>query len=209
MNCMIYLRASTAEQDSARAEVELRTFAAANGLTVCGVYLENISGTKLERPQLNKLLNDAGHGFVVLVEKIDRLSRLTHPEWEELKKRIAAKQLSIVSHDLPSTLAVLQMEQPTGAGGFDVRHILLKTMNDMLLDLAASWAIDDYQTRRKRQKQGIEKAMAEGKYKGRQANPALHKKIMKYASMGQHKTGEIARLAGCSRSTVLRVLKEQ
>lgn len=209
MNCVIYMRASTKEQDAERAEAELKEFATANNLTICGWYKENVSGTQLERPQLNKLLNDVGPGFVLLVEKLDRLSRLTRTEWEQLKERIRAKRLRIVCCDIPTTLAVLQMEQPTGAGGFDVRHILLKTMNDMLLDLAASWAIDDYQTRRKRQKQGIEKAMAEGKYKGRQANPALHKKIMKYASMGQHKTGEIARLAGCSRSTVLRVLKEQ
>ncbi|KXJ03305.1 hypothetical protein AN414_25440 [Serratia marcescens] len=54
MNCMIYMRASTETQDASRAEDELKTFAAANGLTICGWYRENISGTQLERPQLNK-----------------------------------------------------------------------------------------------------------------------------------------------------------
>jgi len=77
MNCMIYMRASTETQDASRAEDELKTFAAANGLTICGWYRENISGTQLERPQLNKLLHDAGPGFVLLVQKLDRLSRLT------------------------------------------------------------------------------------------------------------------------------------
>lgn len=208
MNCMIYMRASTEAQDASRAEEELKTFAATNGLTICGWYRENISGTQLERPQLNKLLNDAGPGFVLLVEKLDRLSRLNRAEWEQLKERIRAKRLRIVCCDIPTTLAVLQGEQPTGAGGFDVRNVVLDALNSMLLDIAAAWARDDYETRRKRQAQGIQKAVEAGKYKGKQPNTALHKKILKYAAAG-HKTGEIARLAGCSRSTVLRVTREQ
>ena len=40
MNCMIYMRASTETQDASRAEDELKTFAAANGLTICGWYRE-------------------------------------------------------------------------------------------------------------------------------------------------------------------------
>ncbi|ELS0628843.1 recombinase family protein [Salmonella enterica] len=208
MDCVIYMRASTEEQDASRAEDELKAFAAANGLTICGWYKENVSGTQLERPQLNKLLNDAGPGFVLLVEKIDRLSRLTRPEWEQLKERIRAKRLRIVCRDLPTTLDILQAGQPTGAGGFDVRGMILDTISAVLIDLAAAWARDDYETRRKRQAQGIKKAVEAGKYKGKQPNTALHKKILKYAAAG-HRPGEIARLAGCSRSTVLRVTREQ
>jgi DNA invertase Pin-like site-specific DNA recombinase len=111
---MIYMRASTETQDASRAEDELKTFAAANGLTICGWYRENISGTQLERPQLNKLLHDAGPGFVLLVEKLDRLSRLTRSEWEQLKERIRAKRLRIVCCDIPTTLAVLQENSRPG-----------------------------------------------------------------------------------------------
>jgi len=125
-----------------------------------------------------------------------------------LKERIRAKRLRIVCCDIPTTLAVLQGEQPTGAGGFDVRNVVLDALNSMLLDIAAAWARDDYETRRKRQAQGIQKAVEAGKYKGKQPNTALHNKILKYAAAG-HKTGEISRLANCSRSTVLRVTREQ
>lgn len=208
MNCVIYMRASTKEQDAERAEAELKEFATANNLTICGWYKENVSGTQLERPQLNKLLNDVGPGFVLLVEKLDRLSRLTRTEWEQLKERIRAKRLRIVCCDIPTTLAVLQGEQPTGAGGFDVRGVVLDALNSMLLDIAAAWARDDYETRRKRQQQGIEKAKKRGIYGGKPPNTALHNKILKYAQKG-HTTGEIAALAGCSRSTVLRVTRQQ
>ncbi|MEP9347286.1 recombinase family protein, partial (plasmid) [Enterobacter roggenkampii] len=109
----------------------------------CGWDRENISGTQLERPQLNKLLHDAGPGVVLLVEKLDRLSRLTRSEWEQLKERSRAKRLRIVCCDIPTTLAVLLGEQPTGAGGFDVRNVVLDALNSMLLDIAAAWARDD------------------------------------------------------------------
>lgn len=208
MNCMIYMRASTEEQDSSRAEEELKAFAKTNGLTITGWYRENISGTQLERPQLNKLLNDASPQSVLLVEKIDRLSRLTAPEWEKLKEKIRAKRLRIVCCDIPTTLAVLQGGQPIGAGGFDVRNVVLDALNSMLLDIAAAWARDDYDTRRKRQIQGIEKAKDEGKYRGKPRNEVLRRKIAELLDKGitQRRTAE---LLGCARSTVQAVAKER
>jgi DNA invertase Pin-like site-specific DNA recombinase len=40
-----------------------------------------------------------------------------------------------------------------------------------MLDLGAAMARDDYETRMKRTKQGIDKAKAAGRYKGRTASP--------------------------------------
>lgn len=208
MNCMIYMRASTKEQDASRAEEELKTFATTNGLTICGWYRENISGTQLERPQLNQLLNDATGGSVLLIEKLDRLSRLTRSEWEQLKERIRAKRLRIVCCDIPTTLQVLQGDQPVGSGGFDVRAIVLDALNSMLLDIAAAWARDDYDTRKKRQAQGIKKAKEAGKYRGKPRDEALRQKIAELLDKGitQRRAAE---LLGCARSTVQAVAKER
>ena len=72
-----YLRASTDEQDANRARGELKAFASARGLSVACWYVENESGATLARPELFRLLADAQPGDVLLVEQVDRLSRLT------------------------------------------------------------------------------------------------------------------------------------
>ena len=84
MNAHLYLRASTKDQDALRAKASLEAFAADKGLALAGIYSENISGTKLNRPELIRLLNTAEKGDVLLVESVDRLSRLSQADWETL-----------------------------------------------------------------------------------------------------------------------------
>ena len=80
-----YLRASTAEQDAGRARDLLDQFAASYGHAVAASYMENVSGAHADRPELIRLLKDARRGDVLLVESIDRLSRMNDHSWRELK----------------------------------------------------------------------------------------------------------------------------
>jgi DNA invertase Pin-like site-specific DNA recombinase len=73
----IYLRASTDHQDAERARGAVEAFAAERQLVVAATYVENESGAKLQRPELFRLLSHSKPGDVMLVEQIDRLSRLT------------------------------------------------------------------------------------------------------------------------------------
>ncbi|WP_243422999.1 recombinase family protein [Photobacterium kishitanii] len=59
-----------------RAKEELKAFAYKFNHCLTGYYIENQSGTKLERPELNKLIEDSEAGDVLLIEKMDRLTRL-------------------------------------------------------------------------------------------------------------------------------------
>lgn len=47
---------------------------------------------------------------------------------------------------------------------------MLKAVNGMMLDMLAAIARKDYEDRRRRQSEGISKAKAEGKYRGRVAD---------------------------------------
>lgn len=85
-----YLRASTNEQDATRARHQLETFATERGLRIAAFYVENESGAKLSRPELFRLLSDAKPGDLLLVEQVDRLSRLTASDWEKLKAELGA-----------------------------------------------------------------------------------------------------------------------
>ena len=76
MNVRIYCRASTEGQHADRALVSLREFAQSKNWQVAGEYIENASGAKLERVELMHLLEQAQPGDLLLIEAIDRLSRL-------------------------------------------------------------------------------------------------------------------------------------
>jgi DNA invertase Pin-like site-specific DNA recombinase len=71
-----YLRASTTAQDATRAKADLVRFAGERGLKIAASYIENESGASLARPELFRLLSDCHPGDVLLVEQVDRLSRL-------------------------------------------------------------------------------------------------------------------------------------
>lgn len=55
------------------------------GGRIANYYREHISGTKLERPELSRLLSDSQQGDILLVEQIDRLTRLNNTDWLKLK----------------------------------------------------------------------------------------------------------------------------
>ena len=192
-----YLRASTTEQDANRAKNELRAFITGFNKRMAGYYIENQSGTKLERPELNKLIEDSETGDVLLIEKMDRLTRLPWGEWKTLKSRIMAKGLVIVVVDQPMTHAVFSSGE---------QNSITLALTEFMLDLGAAMARDDYETRHKRQAQGIAKAKAEGKYRGRQPNLALHHDILDQLTLGRSYS-QIQEKLGCSRATIAKVVK--
>ena len=159
-----YLRASTRDQDASRAESQLKAFAKERGLKIVSWYRENESGAKLDRPELFKLLSDAQDGDVLLIEQVDRLSRLNDADWKKLRAAIDAKGVRIVALDLPTS------HQLMGSNADDFTGRVLEAVNGLLLDLLAATARKDYEDRRRRQAQGVAKARAEGKFQGRPEN---------------------------------------
>jgi DNA invertase Pin-like site-specific DNA recombinase len=159
-----YLRASTDEQDANRAREQLQGFARERVLRVAGWYVEAVSGASLARPELFRLLSDSEPGDVLLLEQVDRLSRLTAGDWQRLKAAIRAKGVRIVALDLPTSWTLL------GAPQDDFTARMIGAINDMLLDMLAAIARKDYEDRRRRQVQGIQRAQSQGLYRGRPEN---------------------------------------
>ena len=194
-----YLRASTDEQDASRARASLEQFASDHNKVIASVYLENASGATADRPELLRLLKDARKGDVLLVESIDRLSRLPAEDWQNLKAAIDSKGLRIVALDLPTSY---QGMQDTKGDEFTGR--MLGAINSMLVEMMAAIARKDYEQRRDRQAQGIEKAKVAGKYQGRPVDADLHKRVTELLSAGLG-IRATARHANCSTTTVLRI----
>ncbi|OBX35165.1 hypothetical protein A8U91_04236 [Halomonas elongata] len=98
-----YLRASTDDQNASRARDTLSAFVEEKGLKVAAWYTENASGTKVDRTELSRLIDYAPYGDVLLVELVDRLTRLSKPDWDRLKGAIQSAGLRVVSLDLPTS----------------------------------------------------------------------------------------------------------
>lgn len=204
MNAHLYLRASTKEQDANRAKVALELFAAEKGLSIAGIYAENISGTKLNRPELLALLDIARSGDVLLVESVDRLSRLSQADWDSLKATIKAKGLRLVVVDLPTSHMLIEAKGAKGITGE-----IMDVINNMLIDLMATMARLDQEKRVERIKQGLENKRAadpEWKPTGKGRNAAKWAGVQ--SLMQKHPTmpaDQIAKLADCGVATVYRI----
>lgn len=194
-----YLRASTDDQDATRARGPLEQFAAERGLTVAAWYTENESGATLDRPELFRLIGDAHAGDILLVEQVDRLSRLNTRDWETLKMRLGEKHIRVVALDLPTSW------MGTGSNLDETTADLLGAVNRMLLDMLAAVARKDYTDRLRRQAQGIAKAKTAGLYRGRVADTERHAVIADMLARGMS-WSQVCTATGASRSTVKRVV---
>ncbi|WP_435248884.1 recombinase family protein [Vibrio sp. nBUS_14] len=198
-----YLRASTSEQDAERAKGILSDFVEQKGMRVAAWYVEQESGASLQRPKLLQLLNDAKKGDVVIIEQIGRLSRLNEASWSKLKEMLYKKELKVISLDLPTSHIALAPEISD-----EFTNSMIKAINNMMMDMLAAISRKDYEDRRRRQKQGIEKAKKEGKYQGRKPDLELHGKIYKLRVGNQMSINETAKMIGVSARTVVRVVKK-
>ena len=89
---------------------------------------------------------------------------------------------------------------------FDSR--MFAAINDMLLDMLAPVARRDYEQRRERQRQGINKAQKEGKYKGRQVNQARYDAINRLLDSGSS-WSQVQKIMACSRGTISSAVKSR
>lgn len=201
MKAHLYLRASTRDQDALRAKASLDAFVTEKDLVVAGVYSENISGTKLDRPELMRLLDAAQPGECIVCESVDRLSRLSQSDWETLKAKIKAKGLRLVIADLPTSHMLIEDKGMTGQ--------IMEVINSMLLDLMATMARLDQEKRVERIKQGLQnKRLANPDWtpKGKVKNVEKWTKVKML--MAKHPTmsaEDIAKVAGVGVATVYRI----
>jgi len=192
----LYLRVSTDEQDLTR-QVDIEHSTRAAGYYVAGIYREKASGARADRPELLRMISDLQPGEVVVAEQIDRISRLPLAEAEKLVASIRAKGARLA---VPGLVDLSDLADEADG----VAKVVLMSVQELLLKLALQMARDDYETRRERQRQGVQLAKAAGKYTGRKADTAIHQRIIALRRAGQT-IERTAELAGCSVSQGKRI----
>ena len=94
-------------------------------------------------------------GEVVVAEKIDRISRLFLAKAEQLVASIRTKGAKLA---VPGLVDLSDFAAETDG----VARIVLESVQELLFKLALQMARDDYETRRERQRQGVQLARTAG-----------------------------------------------
>nr|WP_242461289.1 hypothetical protein [Citrobacter freundii] len=133
----------------------------------------------------------AGYGVAVLQHK--------NAEGQQFEQH----ELRIVSLDVPTSWQALSDKEP--AQNDPITRAVITAINNMLIDLMAAMSHKDWLSRRLRQKQGIERAHTQGKYRGKQADSERHQKVMYYRQVKKLSIQETAEATGYSCSQVCRI----
>jgi DNA invertase Pin-like site-specific DNA recombinase len=179
-----YARTSIAEQDVGL-EAQQRDLAAAG----CEKMLAEKVSSVAARPQLKLAMEYARAGDVLVVTKPDRLARST------------ADLLGIVAKLEARGVGLLVLSM--GGATLDTRNPTSKLMLTILGGVA-TW---EREIMLERQREGIAKAKAEGKYRGRK--PTAQAKAGEVRKLRAEGVGavEIARRLGIGRASVYRALE--
>jgi len=190
----LYARVSTTNkgQDVGLQLDELRQAAAQRGWVVSeeNVYVDDgVSGAKDRRPQLDRMVRDAGAGKfdLIAVFKLDRLAR-------------SLRHLLTLSDDLSSWGVGLVSLHDTGID-------TTSASGRLLFQILGAFAEFERAIIRERVIAGVRRAQAAGKHCGR---PRVDMELRPAAAMLKEGRGlrEVAAILGVSRSTLRRRLQE-
>jgi DNA invertase Pin-like site-specific DNA recombinase len=177
-----YARVSKGEDQSTTAQRRLLREAGAEK-----VYEETMSGGRWDRPELTRLLDQLRPGDVVLVWKLDRLSR-----------------------SLKDLLQLLERVEAAGAGFRSLTESVDTTTaaGRMLMQMLGSFAEYERAMVKERTAAGLAAARAEGRVGGRRPKltPAQRADIAENVLSGRRTAAQMARLHGISQPTISRIV---
>ncbi len=185
----VYIRVSTTGQNEAGQRREIDRWLKGNGVNEARYFIDKKTGDHLDRPAFKKLLQAIFHGEVqtVVCWKLDRLSRSmrdginTLCDWCDRGLRVVSVTQCI-----------------------DFNGLVGKMIASVLFAVAEM----EQETRRERQRAGIDAAKDHGVYRGRQRGTfkSQPERARELRRRGLH-TGEIAQALGIDKRTVQRYLK--
>lgn len=180
-----YVRVSTVEQNEARQLEALQKY------DIEKWFMEKVSGKDTNRPKLQEMLDFVREGDTIYIHDFSRLARSTK-DLLEILEELKAKGVNLVSNK-----ENLDTGSPTGK---------------LMLTVIAAINEFERQNLLERQREGIEIAKREGKFKGGQVkqidDAAFNAAYEKYKSRELNKT-QFAAALKVSRPTLDKLLKEK
>lgn len=160
------------------------------GVDKRNIYQEKITGTKKDRPELNKMINDLQENDIVVIADLTRVSRSTK-DLLDIVDKIKSKGASIKS----------------------IKDIWLDTTSDnpynqFLLTVMSSLSQLERDLVSSRVKEGLKAAKARGRNGGRPSQRNDKSDLVGMLYEQNYKIVDIVKKTGLSRATVYRVLSD-
>jgi DNA invertase Pin-like site-specific DNA recombinase len=179
-----YARVSKIDQQDTRPQVKALKEAGCKR-----IFEENASGGRWERPELHRALDQLREGDVLVVWKLDRLSR-----------------------SLKDMLLILEKITEAGSGFRSLtEHIDTTTpAGRMMLQMLGSFAEFERSMVRERTRMGLQAARERGRVGGRQPKLTAHQRAeaIKMVESGNKTGAEVARLFRVHRSSISRLVSQ-
>lgn len=154
MNKYGYVRISTNKQEIDRQVESLEKY------DLEKIYVDIITGSKFNRPEYKKLTEEIlRKGDELYITEIDRLGRNKRETLEELRK-LKERGIIIRILEIPSTLTVINNET-------DQNKLMIEMMNNMLIEMYATFSELELQKIRTRTKKALEAKQKRGEKLGR------------------------------------------
>jgi DNA invertase Pin-like site-specific DNA recombinase len=177
-----YARVSTQDQDAAAQIAALKTF----GCEL--IFQEKSSGGRWDRPELHRLLEQLRKGDVLVVWKLDRLSR-----------------------SLKDVLNLMDKIALSGAGFRSLTETIDTTSpgGRMMMQIIGTFAEFERAMLRERTRNGLDAARKQGRIGGRRPKLKMQqqKEIVRLVNSGQKTAADAARLFNVHPATVSRLLQ--
>ena len=186
-----YCRVSTKDQDLTRQIESLKEYGCER------IYSDKATGKNFNRPEYTKLKDALRKGDTLVVHEFDRLGRnkkLTLKELQYFKDN----GIRLVALNLPTT----QMDTTD--------NLMLDTINNIVIELYTMMAQQEIETREKRQREGIDVALANGVKFGRKAveYPKNWESVISLVDNKQLTNIEAMQMLGLKKTTYYKLLKE-
>jgi DNA invertase Pin-like site-specific DNA recombinase len=176
-----YARVSTQDQDATAQIAALKTA----GCEL--VFQDKASGGRWDRPELHRLLGQLRKGDVLVVWKLDRLSRA-----------------------LKDVLALMEKVAQAGAGFRSLTEAIDTTSpgGRMMMQIVGTFAEFERAMLRERTRNGLDAARQQGRIGGRRPKLKTHQQqeIVQLVNSGQKTAADAARLFNVHPATVSRLL---
>src|ERR1700758_1483028 len=177
-----YARVSTSEQETTAQTAALKAAGCER------IYREKASGGRWDRPELHRLLDQLRKGDVLVVWKLDRLSRSLRDVLTIMERLAEAKC------GFRSLTEAIDTTTPAGR---------------MMMQMVGAFAEFERAMLRERTKAGLESARQRGRIGGRRPKlkPQQQREIVKLVNTGKKTSADAARLFGVHPATVSRLLQ--
>ena len=186
-----YCRVSTKDQDLTRQIESLKEYGCEK------IYSDKATGKNFNRPEYTKLKDALRKGDTLVVHEFDRLGRnkkLTLKELQYFKDN----GIRLVALNLPTT----QLDTTD--------NVMLETINNIVIELYTMMAQQEIETREKRQREGIDVALANGVKFGRKEieYPKNWESVMALVDNKQVSNIDAMQMLGLKKTTYYKLLKQ-